>query len=206
MTEIQALPLFSTPVYVTDPDRDMPDILPQVKSLEYVRYSYSDLAHRTMDQQVLESFPEMAKWLERHINEYTHGMLGISSEHHRMKVTTSWVNKYNVGGSSYPHFHDNSMYSGNVFLSGNSGALVFERHKHSMMKPTIAIQNIYNSTQYKIAPRDSVLVLFPSNVVHFTEPTNVERYTLSFNMRVEGTPVWIEDQFTEEQDADLRMD
>ena len=193
---MEVLPLFSTPVAVAQPP-DMPDVLDRIFDFAYVPYSYGTGGDRSVNQDILSLLPDLATWLEPIIGEYMYGYLGIDSELHQIEVTAAWVNRYKKGDAAVPHVHQNSMYSGNIFLQGTTGDFVVERIPHRYMQPTVAHNNVYSSTQWNIKAVPGSVVLFPSDLIHYTKPNeeDTERITLSFNLFVRGRPAWVEEQF-----------
>ncbi len=189
----EVVPAFSSPIYVTGVDKDFPKI--NWESLEFTPYNIESVGYRTVDQHVLDSFPDLEGWVFQHVLDNVIGAMGVDPDLHWPEITCSWINKYKKGQASVPHHHANSMYSGNIFLQGDTGNLVFEKPKHMVVEPTLSQQNLYNSTSFTLPPIESVLCMFPSDLRHHTLPNESEsdRITLSFNVMVRGQPRWIED-------------
>tara|TARA_B100000029_G_scaffold321233_1_gene313666 strand:- start:9793 stop:10419 length:627 start_codon:yes stop_codon:yes gene_type:complete len=189
----EVLPLFSKPLYISEADEKMPNILGGIDQFTYNDYGYERSGTRTDDQAIVHYFPAFKDWLSEHIAEYCFGLQGIDPEVHKVEITASWINIYPKGCRAKPHVHNNAMYSGNVFLQCSSGNLIFENpYRHQYMEPTLRDMNLYNSTQFTLEPKNSVVCIFPADVVHYTEPneSDEDRITLSFNLFVRGNPIW----------------
>lgn len=96
------------------------------------------------------------------------GMLGIKKiiEKHmpsELKLINSWFNITHPGGDLKPHFHGESIISGAFYVHAgkNSVPLIFEKEK--------------------VYPKPGLLVLFSSDLVHYTEPEKEKRIVISFN-------------------------
>jgi len=188
-TSSEILPLFSSPVYCAVDDT-MPDILDQIENLEYENYSKNfNGGSQTINQNVLKDLPEMAEFLKPHISEYVHGVQGVEDKY-IIDVPCSWVNCHQHMDSSHEHTHKHSMYSGIVYLKThpNCGDLVFTTYKYITIDPDRAHYNIYNSRRWTLTPVDGMVVIFPSDLVHYVENNQdtARRYSLAFNIMVRG--------------------
>ena len=80
-----------------------------------------------------------------------------------LKIINSWFNTMNVGDKLKIHKHEESIVSGAFYINvgDNSVPLIF-------------------STQ-QVKPKNGLLVLFPSEMEHYTEPEREQRTVMSFN-------------------------
>lgn len=80
-----------------------------------------------------------------------------------LKIINSWFNTMNVGDELKIHKHEESIVSGAFYINvgDNSVPLIF-------------------STQ-QVKPKNGLLVLFPSEMEHYTEPEREQRTVMSFN-------------------------
>ena len=78
-----------------------------------------------------------------------------------------WVNYYSCGDVIHPHYHDNCVVAGIVFIKNSSEATYFENQEEIMGKP-------------------GDIILFPSTLQHWTKIQNsqLERVTISFNCSI----------------------
>lgn len=80
-----------------------------------------------------------------------------------LKIINSWFNTMNVGDKLKIHKHEESIVSGAFYINvgDNSVPLIF-------------------STE-QVKPKNGLLVLFPSEMEHYTEPEREQRTVMSFN-------------------------
>ena len=82
------------------------------------------------------------------------------------------------------------MFSGICYLQTHErcGDLVFRDQSYCMVAPRIKTGNLYNSKQWTIQPKDGMVVMFPSSLVHLVTPNQImrERYSLAFNIFLKG--------------------
>ena len=77
-----------------------------------------------------------------------------------LKLINSWYNITNPGNELKPHNHPQSIVSGAFYLSGK-------------------VPLIFPDT--KVEPYSGLLVIFSSDLVHYTEPETEKRIVISFN-------------------------
>jgi hypothetical protein len=97
---------------------------------------------------------DLKKIIQKHLNEYYQKPL---------QIINSWFNTMNVGDELKIHKHEDSIVSGAFYVNvgENSVPLIF-------------------STE-QIKPKNGLLVLFPSEMEHYTEPEKEQRTVISFN-------------------------
>tara|TARA_B100000941_G_C28500350_1_gene553738 strand:- start:60 stop:683 length:624 start_codon:yes stop_codon:yes gene_type:complete len=131
----------------------------------------------------LENFSDLKKQLLNELNNFFHNVMNYESE---FKITTSWFTKSQTSQSSNYHNHNNSMFSGILYLQTdeNSGDISFEDFNNRRYKLNVKEYNIYNCTEYQIKPIDGLLILFPSEVHHkiLKNNSNIVRHSLAFNI------------------------
>tara|TARA_S200000501_G_scaffold57551_1_gene47800 strand:+ start:5300 stop:5881 length:582 start_codon:yes stop_codon:yes gene_type:complete len=131
----------------------------------------------------LENFSDLKKQLTNELNNFFHNVMNYESE---FKITTSWFTKSQKSQSSNYHNHNNSMFSGILYLQTdeNSGDISFEDFNNRRYKLNVKEYNIYNCTEYQIKPIDGLLILFPSEVHHkiLKNNSNIVRHSLAFNI------------------------
>ena len=131
----------------------------------------------------LENFIDLKKQLMNELNNFFHNVMNYESD---FKITTSWFTKSQNSQSSNYHNHNNSMFSGILYLrtDENSGDISFEDFNNRRYKLNVKEYNIYNCTEYQIKPNDGLLILFPSEVHHkiLKNNSNIVRHSLAFNI------------------------
>lgn len=93
----------------------------------------------------------LKKIIQKHIDDYSSRPL---------KIINSWFNISNPGNELKPHNHPQSIVSGAFYLSG----------KVPLIFPDIQVE-----------PYPGLLVIFSSDLVHYTEPEKQQRIVISFN-------------------------
>ena len=185
----KVIPLFSTPVFV-EVGKNMPDVIPQIKDLEYHNYSNRHKGgEQTTNMNILDTLPELTEWLSPFVKEYVYDVMGCDTKND-IDIPCSWVNRHKFQDKSHEHNHRNCLYSGIVYLEcePNGGDLIFTNHKFEMISPDRTHYNIYNSMKWTIRPEKGMVIMFPSDLFHFvTENLSSEiRYSLAFNMMLRG--------------------
>jgi len=104
-------------------------------------------------------------------------------------ITQMWANKYapnaeeNKGGNIHAHFHSNSLLSGVLYFDDNSPTRIFNHDKtRQIIKTSSAENTIFTSEIFTVAAKPGRLLLFPSYLVHDSEPSDKERITIAFNI------------------------
>jgi len=104
-------------------------------------------------------------------------------------ITQMWANKYSAqseesnGGAIHPHFHSNSLLSGVLYFDDNSPTRIFNHDKtRQIIKSSNAENTIFTSEIFTVAAKPGRLLLFPSYLVHDSEPSDKERITIAFNI------------------------
>ena len=93
----------------------------------------------------------LKKIIQKHIDDYSSRPL---------KIINSWFNISNPGNELKPHNHPQSIVSGAFYLSGKV-PLIFPDEK--------------------VEPYSGLLVIFSSDLVHYTKPEKEQRVVISFN-------------------------
>jgi hypothetical protein len=78
----------------------------------------------------------------------------------KLKFINSWFNISNPGNKLKAHKHEESVVSGAFYISGKSPLIFPNKH---------------------INPHPGLLVIFSSDLIHFTEEEQEERIVISFN-------------------------
>jgi len=185
--------LFSKPIFVSEIKSITKKELDFVENLEYERV-FLDNGDYTKNKYILNlsRMKRIKKEIEAQINIYTKEILSVS-DRQEFYITNSWINKHSKDDWSQTHTHTNSLISGILYLKvfDNSGFIDFH-NETGIFPQTIDIEynrfNVVNSKHWRICPKDSMMILFPSSVHHSVTPNCSEelRYSLAFNCFVRG--------------------
>lgn len=189
---IEIIPLFATAIYksnilLTD------EFIMQSDNIEYVRY-VSDDGYHSRDCNVLnsETFSSLIPTINEHLENYTRGLLKIDKKI-QFGITTSWLSKHDKFDISPKHRHENSVFSGIIYLRTppNCGGLLFSSENTnwpSTFSFDVNEYNTFNSHRWKFNPQPGDIFLFPSTLFHSTEKNLSDdiRTCLVFNVFVKG--------------------
>lgn len=103
-----------------------------------------------------------------------------------IEITGSWLNYYEKGGYQDLHNHQNSMISGVLWVkTDNTRDFVFQAPYHFMqpINPPYTTVNEINCVNYEIDSLVGRGLVFMSNMLHRTLPTENERISLAFNAK-----------------------
>ena len=184
------MPLFSKVFYMKHLDIDTDKITSMidnhfVNSGTNTSIDVNDITSVSISKSILElkKFSDLKKQLTNELNNFFYDVMNYESE---FKITTSWFTKSQNSQSSNYHNHNNSMFSGILYLQTdeNSGDISFEDFNNRRYKLNVKEYNIYNCTEYQIKPIDGLLILFPSEVHHkiLKNNSNIVRHSLAFNV------------------------
>ena len=149
---------------------------------------YGNSTQISTDIRILEKYPILKKIL---LNKF-YKFIEKSNLNYNNKfdITTSWLTKSENKQQSYLHNHRNSFYSG-VYYYGdrydsNCGNLILSSPIQALSDFLIVPEswNCFNSYTFQIYPQPSLVVFFPSYIVHKFESnySNNPRYSLAFNI------------------------
>ena len=188
-TEI--LPLFSTPIYLTDTGIDSFDKeVDFLEKIEYKRGVHNDLSKNT---KLLESseLRNVKSLCELHLKTYIKTVLDCEQE---IYITNSWATKNSPGEHHHVHDHPNSIISGVIYLQVSDPENVVEFHHKSALKNNfyfyynVREYNIFNSDTWFLPVKQGQILLFPSWLRHGVKPnkSDSDRFVIGFNTFVKG--------------------
>lgn len=98
-----------------------------------------------------------------------------------------WFNVNNKKDFNYPHVHTASIFSAVYYVKcdPNSGRIIFNRPDDSFHYIPPSAENSYRWTEYYFEPKENMLVVFPSYVEHYVEPSNSEFERISIAVNFE---------------------
>lgn len=187
--------LFSSPVYVSEISSITKDEFEFIKKLEY-ELMFSGNGKYTKNKFVLDcsELTRLKEEVLNHVHIFSKEILRIS-DRTKFYLTNSWSVLHESNDWGQMHMHTNCLLSGVLYtkVHENSGNLVFHRNNLNSIFPTaIDIEynqkNILNGRDWEITPKDNMIILFPSHVLHSIakNESNQDRYSLAFNLFARG--------------------
>ena len=140
------------------------------------------------DLRILEKYPILKKILLNKFYEFIKE--SNLNYNNRFDISTSWLTKSENKQQCVKHSHKNCFYSG-VYYYGdrydsNCGNLILSSPIQALSDFLIVPEswNCFNSYTFQIYPQPSLVVFFPSYIVHKFESnySNNPRYSLAFNI------------------------
>lgn len=189
----EVIPLFSLPLIGVQISEDM-SALNSVKEEDFAEksdISESNNSFATKNLSFLDTFPQEKNILNRYFQQFVTEVLGYPNI--SFKMTTSWGTKTLPGGYCQRHSHHNCLYSGVFYIEDvtEGGRIEFTNSQfpHGLIylgQPTHC--NAYNTSSWKIQPRQHSLFIFPSQLEHAILPyTGTKpRYSIAMNWAPEG--------------------
>lgn len=185
--------LWPTPLYMNKIEVSK-EVLDFTFSYDYERMKSNNGSY-TSNKKILDSLPTLKVQIENEIQTFTHDYLKVG-DNVNFYITTSWINKHIPGDHSHIHHHANAIFSGVYYIKHPENGGDFVIHDNPMTPnvchKTVILNyketNDVNTDQYRIKPKDGLLIMFPSFVMHSVEnnQSNEDRYSLAFNVFVKG--------------------
>jgi len=183
------IPLFSKVFYMKHIDVDTKKIVSMISdsfenSGTNTPIDVDNITSASNSKFVLEEdkFSDLKKQIMNEFYNFSYNVMHYKNE---FKITTSWFTKSQTNQNSNYHNHNNSMFSGILYLQTdeNSGDISFEDFNNRRYKLDVKEYNIYNCTEYKFKPTDGLMILFPSEVHHkiLKNNSSIVRHSLAFN-------------------------
>ena len=194
MDNISILPLFVVPLYcndiiITEEEKQF------IKAQPFVAMR-DGTAFYTKNNYILEDnfLVRLKQEIDKNITNYVTEVYKIDTSSIEFYITTSWCNKFKKSQHGFRHEHRNSIFSGVFYIDAapDSGQLSLENPVQSLPSPTFQFDytdsNMFNSRVWAIDPKDNLLILFPSNIMHSIKEntSNTDRYSVAFNVFVKG--------------------
>jgi uncharacterized protein (TIGR02466 family) len=195
----QILIPFSQPIYrVDDNSLITKELVDFVKSITYIRVKPpNDNGFISEDTYILNNpvFNDIKNHIINTLKEYVVDIYGYNPNNLEPYFLNSWITKHDKDDYAHSHHHTNSIISGTFYIQVDekSGALGFKKQFNGLfphqIEPEIANYNQHNSAVWRIIPKNGTTVLFPSDLVHFTDKSesHEDRYCLAFNIWFKGS-------------------
>lgn len=130
---------------------------------------------------------ELKQFIYDCLNKY---LIEVCEEQTQLKITESWLNKTQNGGSHHYHCHPNSYLSGVFYIktSDDDKITFFNNHsRHNYYQPVVNNWNSFNSKSWWLRAEQNSLLIFRSDLHHSVpETVNDDRISLSFNTFIVG--------------------
>lgn len=193
--EPKVLPLFSIPLY-----KGKVKIEESVKNIvlneKYTRMR-SGTGHISKNTFILDlpEFKSLKDEVEIHVKNYVYKFLKVS-ETMNFYIQNSWLVKHFPKDYAISHSHSNCLIIGVLYLkvNKNSGQIIFEKPNgytnlfHQCMNVPFSALDNNNCDSWCEYPENNDILIFPAHLQHRVEinNSNEDRYSLAFNLNVEG--------------------
>lgn len=132
--------------------------------------------------------PELYAWFSKCANEASKEMLNLP-----LTICDAWLTKSGVKQQSAEHFHSFSVLSGLFYFTDHTGSNTYFLYKdyYATQLEHIMPFDLTGAPfkRLKVKPEKGKLIIFPSFMLHGTDPHNQfgnTRYTLAFNTFIDG--------------------
>lgn len=198
-SNFEILPLFSSPVGITFLEYD-DNINLILNTLKFNRmnntgvlsdtYGYCSEDNYVLNKQELLPLREV---ILDQVNHYLHNQLALP-EDYNFKIANSWCMKYDKGDGVRPHSHSNSLFSGILYTEVDelTGDLIFtmpNRNSGTFLNMMVRVfpkfnNNFLTADNWRIKPKNKMLVIFPSYLVHEVTSNESEnlKTSIAFNI------------------------
>ena len=184
--------VFPSVVSTIEVSEDISNFFEYIKTLEFIRLypdpNEKNKMYSTENFNLLESIPKLKTIILNYFNEYKNSVLKLSNTN--FDISTSWSMKINNNSYSHVHKHDNSYYSGVLYLSDHPddsyGELIFYNFniipKQFLVLPEN--ENSFLNDTWTLKPKKNLLIFFPSYLMHRVSIhyDSNPRYSIAFNI------------------------
>lgn len=199
MSNFEIIPLFATPLFITD--------VPELKEEHRQFIMNCDYEHKSgekhslsTDKHILDNpiLRTLKDCIMEKIKIYNEHGLDIQTKNNidniDFFIRSSWAVKIFGGNSYIQHIHSRSIYSGVLYINvdEHSGNINFTRQQYNTTLSSYGFSvnkwNYYNSHNWFIKPTIGKLVLFPSTLIHHmsVNKSNITRYSIAFDVYIKG--------------------
>ena len=139
------------------------------------------------DLNILKKYKNLNKEINKAVDVTLKETLMLKNINYR--IFSSWLTKSAPKAFSDLHHHANSWLSGVYYPKSDPGFSIkfYYDHTSTFFTPPTEY-NVYNSTDWTIAPKDNFLILFFSQLKHRIMPNQAteDRFSLAFNILPKG--------------------
>ena len=183
--------IFSTPIFQYENVKNITE-----KELHFVENEidkFKNVGNKTsLDNYILDrqEFKELKNILTDKINNYFQEVYAPSSTDLRLYITQSWLNYTTKDEFHHSHHHNNSIASGVFYFKADKDdSICFQKDKSTALDIPSNQVNNFNAKVWGVSVKPSMLVVFPSTVIHSVQnkTNNNLRISLAFNTFIKGT-------------------
>ena len=191
------MPLFGAPIYIKEDIFFDEQVNERLKSFEYERM-YSKNGDYTKNKYVLEQpdLLDLKKSIQSCIDDLVFNQVYVADDV-QFYITNSWVVRHKPKDWAQLHVHTNCLLSGVYYfdVQPNQGDLRFSSNvvsSNSLFPQNVDLRfkenNIYNSKNWFMKPKNGTIYIFPSWLLHSVETneSTTNRYSLAFNAHLKG--------------------
>jgi uncharacterized protein (TIGR02466 family) len=131
----------------------------------------------------LPEYSKIKEFITSGVSDYINFMQFDKTKEYKIKG--SWLNYYEPGNLQELHMHHDSMISGCFYILANDENDFYVRsssYTQQAILPFNEVENEYNQYTTSFKTFSGNLILFMSNCLHGTVPSQKERISLSFNI------------------------
>tara|TARA_R110000851_G_scaffold3224_2_gene13134 strand:- start:522 stop:1124 length:603 start_codon:yes stop_codon:yes gene_type:complete len=179
------IPLFAKPLYVDKISFDKDKILSIIDKQKFIKINQeSDACQTSVSTTILNNkkLNGLKKKILEHFNNYVCKELKYTKN--KFKITTSWITKAPQHTKSLFHNHNNSLFSGVVYVKTNEKASIsFRNYENKRMELIPEEYNLHNSNDFILDSKDNTIMLFPSDIYHRIDmnKSTETRISIAFN-------------------------
>lgn len=191
--EYEILELFPTVVFKTNIN-SIPEKNKIIHDTEYCRYEDTK-CYLSSSTNILDQYSDLKDLIYKEFNNYIEHILKMDTTNIEFYITRSWIVKHIIDDYGKSHIHQNSIFSGILYLDVDekSGNIIFEKNNrdniaHNFFAFDFKEWNKYNCMSWSISPKNNDLLFFPSNLHHSItrSQSNNPRYVLAFDFFIRG--------------------
>ena len=186
MINPQILPIFSKPIFIDHIEFNKTFVLNMFEKESFKKIWKGNNLCKTSENKFILNKKELQFLKEKifeSFNKYVKGVLKY--DYNDFKMTTSWITKTKFNENSLIHNHNNSMFSGVLYLKTlpKKAKIIFHNHSNSShWDLRTSENNIYNSNKQTFDMSENLIIFFPSEVYHEIKLSEQdERISLAFN-------------------------
>lgn len=189
-------PIFSRPLMVSKVSTLNEELVDHIKSYEYMTMPNGVCAY-SKDKKILnrEELQPLKNEIKSIMDTYFHESLGVDRSV-SLEFTTSWIVKMSHMERTITHCHNNSIFTGVIYLDVDDDSSVIRFHNETPITlysgldlPMTGKNNMFNSRMFDYRPKKNDFIMFHSSELHevCTNYSKEDRYSLAFNTFVRGT-------------------
>ena len=169
--------VFAVPIWTTELPPVTPEEFEYIKNMEYIQHLRPNkrlkLTKKTYVIDTEEPLANIKKNIETAMDHYWHNVLCVRP-HLGLRTLHSWITRHGKGDFHPYHQDPNTLLSAVFYIRApeNSGDIVFRKDLNycnlfpNVMEMKYHTKTSFNSREWSITPKDSMLVVFPAHIEH----------------------------------------